>query len=221
MSEDHFKLNDETNKFINDLNKNIMKDLNYENGSELQILLDYRKNLIDIPEKQYEVNAPDDLILAYYKRFTLLAYMHITLHNESIGIEYVKTIDNYQNQKRCKFLLSVLIGLSRLINPNINMIHLDSINYKISYLCIFEFDAIPQITYYNSRENNFVSDIKDENKCKEFNIEILKMQDKTKEEKYKYIEKFDAIYGNDLFLIIDINDSLVERKLHYIKYMVW
>ena len=47
------------------------------------------------------------------------------------------------------------------------------------------------------------------------------MQDKTKEEKYKYIEKFDAIYGNDLFLIIDINDSLVERKLHYIKYMVW
>ena len=221
MSEDHFKLNDETNKFINDLNKNIMKDLNYENGSELQILLDYRKNLIDIPEKQYEVNAPDDLILAYYKRFTLLAYMHITLHNESIGIEYVKTIDNYQNQKRCKFLLSVLIGLSRLINPNINMIHLDSINYKISYLCIFEFDAIPQITYYNSRENNFVSDIKDETKCNEFNIEILKMQDKTKEEKYKYIEKFDAIYGNDLFLIIDINDSLVERKLHYIKYMVW
>ena len=198
-----------------------MKDLNYENGSELQILLDYRKNLIDIPEKQYEVNAPDDLILAYYKRFTLLAYMHITLHNESIGIEYVKTIDNYQNQKMCKFLLSVLIVLSRLINPNLNMIHLDSINYKISYLCIFEFDAIPQITYYNSRENNFVSDIKDETKCNEFNIEILKMQDKTKEEKYKYIEKFDAIYGNDLFLIIDINDSLVERKLHYIKYMVW
>ena len=208
MTPDNFKQNQYIQKFINDLNKKL-KCINLENGNEKQVLLDYRKNLINIPKENYQANAPDDLILAYYNRFTLLAYIHISLHDESIGIEYIKTIHNYQNQGHCKLLLYVLIVLSRLINPKLNMIHLDSINNKLSYLCIFAFDAIPQILYY--KNTSLATDIseKDYDKITEFKHEVAEMKNKTKEEKYKYIAKFDELYGNDLFLIIDISDSIV------------
>ena len=205
-TQDNFLQNQKTQKYINNLNIKL-KSLNLINGSEKQVLLDYRKNLIHIPEEICQTTSPDDLILAYYNRFTLLAYIHITLYDESIGIDYIKTSDIYQNQGYCKFLFSVLIMLSRLINPKLNMIHLDSINNKLSYLCIFEFDAIPQVLYY---KNESISPlIKDDENTFEFKNEVAIMKTKTKEEKYQYIESFDTRYGNDLFLIIDINDSIV------------
>ena len=100
--------------------------------------------------------------------------------------------------------------------------HLDSINKKLSYLCIFEFDAIPQILYY--KENEFLRDylrdyIRDDSKITDFKTQILDMKDKTKEEKYKYIASCDTIFGNDLFLIIDINDindSLIKKTHNFI-----
>ena len=208
MSTYNFVQNQQTQKCIKVLNMKL-KNLNFENGSEKQILLDYRKNLINIPTEKYQTTKSDDLILAYYNRFTLLAYIHISLHDESIGIEYIRTMNMYQNQNKgnCKYLLSVLIILSRLINPKLNMLHLDSINNKLSYLCIFTFDAIPQALYY---KNELISPLlKDDDKTFEFKNEVAEMKNKTKEEKYKYIESLDTRFGNDLFLIIDISDSIV------------
>jgi len=204
-TQDNFIQNQKTQKYINNLNIKL-KTSNLINGSEKQILLDYRKNLINIPIEKYHPTLPDDLILAYYNRFTLLAYIHISLHDESIGIEYIRTMNMYQNKGNCKYLFSVLIILSRLINPNLNMIHLDSINNKLSYLCIFTFDAIPQVLYYKDESTAM---IKDDVKTFEFKNEIAEIKDKTKEEKYQYIASLDSRFGNDLFLIIDINDSIV------------
>lgn len=212
VSQNYFKQNKETENYINKLN---MSGVYNKNGNEILILLDYRKNLINIPEVIYQTNEPDDLILAYYNRFTLLSYMHITLYDESIGIEYIKTIEKYQKKGYCQILLSILIGLSKKINPNLIMIHLDSINYNLSYLCIFTFGAIPQILYY--KDNSYSTCIKDEIKIFEFNKELAVIADKTKEEKYKYIKNFDEIFGNDLFLIIDINDSVVDLMQDLIK----
>lgn len=205
ITQDNFLQNQKTQKYINNLNIKL-KTSNLINGSEKQVLLDYRKNLIHIPEEICQATSPDDLILAYYNRFTLLAYIQISLYNESIGIDYIRSTNIYQNQGYCKFLFSVLIMLSRLINPKLNMIHLDSINNKLSYLCIFEFDAIPQVLYYKDESTSMVKD--DENTF-EFKNEVAIMKTKSKEEKYQYIESFDTRYGNDLFLIIDINDSIV------------
>ena len=205
MSSNNFVQNQQTQKCIKSIN-NKLNRLNFENGNEKQILLDYRKNLINIPTEKYHPTLPDDLILAYYNRFTLLAYIHISLHDESIGIEYIRTMNMYQNKGNCKFLFSYLIILSRLINPNLNMIHLDSINNKLSYLCIFEFDAIPQVLYYKDESTSMM---KDDVKTFEFKNEIAEMKDKTKEDKYKVISSFDTRFSNDLFLIIDINDSIV------------
>ena len=205
MSFTNFEQNQQIQKYINVLNYKL-NSLNSENDNEKKILLDYRKNLINIPTEKYHPTLPDDLILAYYNRFTLLAYIHISLHDESIGIEYIRTMNMYQNKGNCKYLLSVLIILSRLINPNLNMIHLDSINNKLSYLCIFTFDAIPQVLYYKDESTAM---IKDNVKTFEFKNEIAEIKDKTKEEQYNYIESLDSRFGNDLFLIIDINDSIV------------
>ena len=222
MNNVHFELNQNTYNCINDLN-NIYE--NDKNKYGFKIVLDYRKNIPNIPIEQYQSNNPNDLLLVLCNSFTLnpIAYVHITLHCDavnfepiSIEIECIKTIDLYRNLGKCKLLLSILILLSRLLNPNINMIHLDSINYKLSYLCIFEFDAIPQVIYYKSIENDFSSDIKNEKKCNEFKDEVAEMKNKSKEEKYKYIENFDAQFGNDLFLIIDIDDSLLVKISHEI-----
>ena len=203
----NFVQNQQTQKCIKGLN-NKLNTLNFENGNEKQILLDYRKKLINIPKEQYQRNSPNDLILAYYNRFTLLSYIHITLHDESIGIENIRTTDIYQNKGNCKYLLSILIVLSRLINPKLNMIHLDSISNKLSYLCIFTFDAIPQVLYYKDDSISHPL-LKDDVKTFEFKNEVAEMKDKTKEEKYHYIASLDTRFGNDLFLIIDINDSIV------------
>lgn len=205
-SSDNYILNKKTQKCIKGLN-NKLNSLNSENGNEKQVLLDYRKNLINIPTEKYQLNSPNDLILAYYNRFTLLTYIHISLHEESIGIEYIRTLDTYQNKGHCKLLLSVLIILSTSINPKLNMIHLDSISNILSYLCIFTFNATPQSLYY--KNNSFSTDIKDDEKMFEFKVEVAEMKDKTKEEQYNYIESLDSRVGNDLFLIIDINDSIV------------
>jgi hypothetical protein len=206
MSFTNFEQNQQIQKYINVLNYKL-NSLNSENGNEKKILLDYRKNLINIPIEKYQATKTDDLILAYYNRFTLLAYIHISLHEESIGIEYIRTMNIYQNKGNCKLLLSVLIILSRSINPKLNMIHLDSISNNLTYLCIFTFDAIPQVLYY--KNNSFSTDIKDDDKSFEFKAEIAEIKDKTKEEQYNYIESLDSRFGNDLFLIIDINDSIV------------
>ena len=200
---EHYAMNKDTLAYINDLNHKLLY-LNFENGHELQVLLDYRKNLIYIEYEEYQSNNPNDLILCLYKRFKPITYMHIKLHDDFISLEYVKTTYKYQNQGQCKFLLSILIVLSRLINPNINIIYLDSINNKLSYLTIFIFDAIPQIIYYKS-----CIDIKDEFKITQFKNEVLEMKDKSITDKYKYIKSFDKRFSNDLFLNIDINELFV------------
>ena len=202
----HFNFNEKVKKFLNNLNKKI-NSANLENGNEMQVLLDYRKNLINIPNIQYYSNLPDDLILAYYNRFTLISYIHFSPQGESIEIENINTIDTYQNQGNCKFLLSILLIISRLINPNLNMLYLDSINKNLSYLCIFQFDAIPRILYYKDETNAI--DEKDDDKITSFKSEVLEIKEKTKEERYKYIKSIEKRFGNDLFLVIDINDSIV------------
>lgn len=202
----NFEQNQQTQKCIKMLN-NKLNNLNFVNGNEKQILLDYRKNLINIPKEQYQKNSPNDLILAYYNRFTLLTYIHITLYDESIGVENIRTIDTYQSKGNCKYLLSVLIVLSRLINPKLNMIHLDSINNKLSYICIFMLDSIPQVLYYKNEPISPL--VKNDEKTFKFKNEVAQMKNKTKEEKYKYIESLNTRFSNDLFLIIDINDSIV------------
>ena len=207
MSFTNFVQNQHIQKYIKILN-NKLNSLNFENGNEKQILIDYRKNLINIPTESYQVTKADDLILAYYNRFTLLAYIHIKLFDDSIGIENIRTLDMYQNKGHCKLLLSVLIILPRRINPKLNMIHLDSISNKLSYLCIFTFDAIPQVLYYKDDSISHPL-LKNDEKTFEFKNEVAEMKDKTKEEKYKYITSLDTRFGNDLFLIIDINDSIV------------
>jgi hypothetical protein len=206
MASNNFVQNQQTQHYLKTLN-NKLNTINSENGNEIQILLDYRKNLIHIPEEKYHPNTPDDLILGYYNRFTLLAYIHISLHDESIGIEYIRTLDTYNNKGKCKQLLSILIMLSRHINPKLNMIHLNSTHNRLSYLCIFELDAIPQSVYY--KDNLFLTDVKDDEKTFEFKNKVAEMKDKTKEDKYKYIEKCHKRIGNNLLLIIDINDSIV------------
>ena len=212
VTQDYFKQNKETQNYINKLNGS---GFSKKNGNEILILLDYRKNLINIPVEMYQSNEPNDLILAYYNRFILIGYMHITLYNESICIEYIKTIEKYQNQGYCQVLLSVLISLSKKINPDLNMIHLDSMNYNLSYLCIFTFGAIPQILYY--KDNSYLTSIKDEIKISEFNKELAVITDKPKEEQYKYIKSLDERFGNDLFLIIDIDDLIVDVMQDLIK----
>ena len=202
----HFYFNEKVKKCLNNVNKKI-NGTNLGNGNEKQVLLDYRKNLINIPNIQYYSNLPDDLILAYYNRFTLIAYIHFSPQGESIEIENINTIDTYQNQGNCKFLLSILLIISRLINPNLNMLYLDSINKNLSYLCIFQFDAIPRILYYKDETNTI--DDKDDDKITAFKSEIVKMKEKTKEEKYEYITSIENRFGNDLFLVIDINDSII------------
>ena len=202
----NFLQNKQTQKCIKGVN-NKLNSLNFENGNEKQVLLDYRKNLINIPIEKYQSNSPNDLILAYYNRFTLLTYIHIKLFDESIGIEYIKSMYMYKNKGHCKLLLSVLIILSRRINPNLNMIHLDSISNNLSYLCIFTFNAIPQSLYY--KNNSFSTDKKDDEKLFEFKSEVAEIKDKTKEEQYNYIESLESRFGNNLFLIIDITDSIV------------
>ena len=62
MSTDNYKINDSILSFLNEINKKLIK-LNFDNGQELMILLDYRKNLINIPEERYESNSPNDLLL--------------------------------------------------------------------------------------------------------------------------------------------------------------
>ena len=68
----NFKQNKQTQKFIYNLNTKL-NSLNCENGNENNVLLDYRKNLINIPKEKYQKNLPTDLILAHYNRFTLLS----------------------------------------------------------------------------------------------------------------------------------------------------
>ena len=209
-TQDNFKQNKETETYINKLN---CSDSSNKNGNEILILLDYRKNLINIPVDIYEPNEPNDVILAYYNRFTLITYIHITIYDKTICIEYIKTNEKYQNKGYCQLLISILIVLSKKIIPNINIIHLDSINYNLSYLCIFTFGAIPQNLYYKDNlysTNIKEDDIKDDDKIAKFNKELVVIADKTKEEQYKYIKSFDARFGNDLFLIIDIDDSFID-----------
>ena len=209
-TQDNFKQNKETETYINKLN---CSGFSNKNGNEILILLDYRKNLINIPEDIYESNEPNDVILAYYNRFTPITYIHITIYDKTICIEYIKTNEKYQNKGYCKLLISILLVLSKKIIPNINIIHLDSINYNLSYLCIFTFGAIPQNLYYKDNlysTNIKEDDIKDDDKIAKFNKELAVIADKTKEEQYKYIKSFDAKFGNDLFLIIDIDDSFID-----------
>ena len=198
--------NFEQNQQIEIFLKNLNYSLNSENSNEKQVLLNYRKNLPEIPDEKYHANLPDDLVLAYYNNFTLLAYIHISLHDESIGIEYIRTLDIYQNKGKCKLLLSVLVILSRLINPNINMIHMNSTNNKLSYLSIFEFYAIPQDLYY---KENLIS--KDDEKIYELKKEIAEMKDNSKEEKYKYIKSVETRFGKTLYIIIDIYDLIIDN----------
>lgn len=202
----HFNFNEKVKKFLYDLNKKL-NSAKLENGNEKQVLLDYRKNLINIPNIKYYSNLPDDLILAYYNRFTLISYIHFSPQGESIEIENVNTIDTYQNKGNCKFLLSILLIISRLINPNLNILYLDSINKNLSYLCIFQFDAIPRILYYKDQTNTI--DDKDDDKITAFKSEVVEMKEKTKDEKYEYITSIENRFGNDLFLVIDINDSII------------
>ena len=219
----NYKINHSILSFLNEINKKLIK-LNFDNGQELMILLDYRKNLINISAEKYEITSPNDLILCLYNRFIPITYIHIEINNDSLSIENIKTDKKYENKGYCKLLLSILILLSRLINENINMIHFDSINDRMSYLSVFVFDAIPQIEYYNLREID-LCDKKDESKCKEFidKIKMINENDKNDEiygiyeinvnkiYKYGFIQYLCKEYGNDLFLIIEITDLFIDK----------
>ena len=221
MSETYnYKINDSILIFLNELNKKLI-NLNYDNGQELMILFDYRKNLINISAEKYEITSPNDLLLCLYNRLIPVTYIHIEINDNSLSIENIKTNEKYENKGYCKLLLSILILLSRLINENINMIHFDSINDKISYLSVFLFDAIPQIEYYNLREI-VLCDKKDESKCKEFidKIKMINENDKNdaiyginvnKIYKYGFIQYLSIEYGNDLFLVIEITDLFIDK----------
>ena len=229
----NYKINHSILSFLNEINKKLIK-LNFDNGQELMILLDYRKNLINISAEKYEITSPNDLILCLYNRFIPITYIHIEINNDSLSIENIKTDKKYENKGYCKLLLSILILLSRLINENVNMIHFDSINDRISYLSVFVFDAIPQIEYYNLRETQIeyyklreidLCDKKDESKCKEFidKIKMINENDKNDEiygiyeinvnkiYKYGFIQYLCKEYGNDLFLIIEITDLFIDK----------
>jgi len=210
----NYKINDSIISFLNEINKKLI-NLNFDNGQELIVLLDYRKNLINIPEEKYESISPNDLLLCLYNRFMPITYIHFIINDDSISIENTKTNKKYENKGYCKLLFSILILLSRLIDENINMIHLDSINDKMSYLSVFVFDAIPQIEYYNLRETNLY-DKKDEIKCKEFidKIKMINEINKTidiKIHKYGFIQYLCKEYGNDLFLVIEITDLFIDK----------
>jgi hypothetical protein len=211
---------------LNEINKKLL-NLNFDNGQELMIFLDHRKNLINIPTERYESFSPNDLILCLYNRFIPITYIHFIINDDSLSIENIKTNEKYENKGYCKLLLSIIILLSRLINENVNMIHFDSINDRISYLSVFVFDAIPQIEYYNLRETDLY-DKKDEIKCKEFTDKINSINKndendatygmngingigETKIFKYGFIQYLSKEYGNDLFLVIEINDLFIDK----------
>ena len=206
----NFKQNKQTQKFIYNLNTKL-NSLNCENGNENNVLLDYRKNLINIPKEKYQKNLPTDLILAHYNRFTLLSYMHITLSTDSLYIEYIRILNNYKKKSKYNLLLSILLKLSRLINTKLNLIHINSINNRFNtYMCIFEFYAIPQVLYYkNNSVSTDIKDIKDDEKSFEFKTEAAEIKDKSIGEKYNYIDSIYTRFGNELILIIDINDSIL------------
>lgn len=222
----NYKINHSILSFLNEINKKLL-NLNFDNGHELMVLLDYRKNLINIPTERYESISPNDLILCLYNRFIPITYIHFIINDDSLSIENIKTNEKYENKGYCKLLLSIIILLSRLINENVNMIHFDSINDRISYLSVFVFDAIPQIEYYNLRETDLY-DKKDEIKCKEFTDKIKSINKndendatygmngingigETKIFKYGFIQYLYKEYGNDLFLVIEINDLFIDK----------
>ena len=219
----NYKINHSILSFLNEINKKLL-NLNFDNGQEFMVFLDYRKNLINIPSERYESISPNDLLLCLYNRFIPITYIHFIINDDSLSIENIKTNVKYENKGYCKLLLSMLILLSRLINENINMIHFDSINDKMSYLSVFVFDAIPQIEYYNLREI-VLCDKKDESKCKEFidKIKMINENDKNDENdeiyginvnkiyKYGFIQYLCKEYGNDLFLVIEITDLFIDK----------
>lgn len=216
----NYKINHSILSFLNEINKKLL-NLNFDNGQEFMVFLDYRKNLINIPSERYESISPNDLLLCLYNRFIPITYIHFIINDDSLSIENIKTNVKYENKGYCKLLLSMLILLSRLINENINMIHFDSINDKMSYLSLFVFDAIPQIEYYNLREI-VLCDKKDESKCKEFidKIKMINENDKNDEiyginvnkiYKYGFIQYLSKEYGNDLFLVIEITDLFIDK----------
>ena len=216
----NYKINHSILSFLNEINKKLL-NLNFDNGQEFMVFLDYRKNLINIPSERYESISPNDLLLCLYNRFIPITYIHFIINDDSLSIENIKTNVKYENKGYCKLLLSMLILLSRLINENINMIHFDSINDKMSYLSLFVFDAIPQIEYYNLREI-VLCDKKDESKCKEFidKIKMINENDKNDEiyginvnkiYKYGFIQYLCKEYGNDLFLVIEITDLFIDK----------
>ena len=221
MSEmSNYKINHSILSFLNEINKKLL-NLNFDNGQELMVFLDYRKNLINIQSERYESISPNDLLLCLYNRFIPITYIHFIINDDSLSIENIKTNKKYENKGYCKLLLSILILLSRLINENINMIHFDSINDRMSYLSVFVFDAIPQIEYYNLREID-LCDKKDESKCKEFidKIKMINENDKNDEiyginvnkiYKYGFIQYLSKEYGNDLFLVIEITDLFIDK----------